>query len=125
MPYIPVGDVPKYNASTNRATEWFTAGTVNSYTQTYATASGTLPAMTAAAVANAAASVPPAGGTGANAGGWDTAANRNSAITTINEEKALLEEMKTAHTALTADVLALKKVLTALIDDCQGWGLVG
>lgn len=42
----------------------------------------------------------PAGGTGAAAGGWDTAANRNTAITTITEIKAqvnlILARLRTA-----------------------------
>lgn len=120
--YIPVGDVPLYS-STGTAVGYITLGTVNAYTQTYSTADPQLPAMTSADVASTAASVPPAGGTGADAGGWDTAGNRNIAITTINEEKTLLESLKTQHTALTADVLALKKVITAIIDDLQGHGL--
>lgn len=124
-PYIPVGDVPFYSATTGSAVAFITTGTVNAYTQTYATADPQLPAMTAAVVANAVADTPPAGGTGANAGGWDTAGNRDIAITTINEEKTLLESLKTQHTALTADVLALKKVLTAIIDDMQGHALLG
>ena len=50
----------------------------------------------AAVVADTVTAVAPAGGTGAAAGGWDTAANRNIAITTINETKALAEANKVA-----------------------------
>lgn len=42
-----------------------------------------------AAVADVAGLVP-AGGTGAAAGGWDTAGNRNTAITTVTEIKTQL-----------------------------------
>lgn len=37
----------------------------------------------------------PAGGTGAAAGGWDTAANRDLAITLINETRTLVNEIRT------------------------------
>ena len=73
------------------------------YTQTYATADRTVPAATQ--------STPPAGGTGATAGAYDSAANRDLMITSI--------------TAGAADLLALKKVVNALIDDLQEIGLVG
>lgn len=44
----------------------------------------------------------PAGGTGTAAGGWDTAGNRNSAITTINQMRADIIAVRTAHEALLA-----------------------
>ena len=71
------------------------------YTQTYSTAAKTVPAATA--------SNPPAGGTGISAGGYDTAANRNLMITSLTNE--------------IADLLALKKVVNAIIDDLQAYGL--
>jgi hypothetical protein len=67
------------------------------YTQTYSTAATTVPAATQL--------TPPAGGTGATAGAYDTAANRDLMIASI--------------TAGAADLLALKKVVNALIDDLQ------
>lgn len=73
------------------------------YTQTYATASRTVP--------NATASNPPAGGTGTAAGGYDTAANRNAMITSL--------------TNCIADVAALKQVVNSVIDDLQAYGLLG
>lgn len=74
----------------------------SAYTQTYSTASKTVP--------NATASNPPAGGTGATAGAYDTAANRNAMITSLTNN--------------IADVLALKKVVNALIDDLQAIGII-
>jgi hypothetical protein len=74
----------------------------STYTQTYSTALRT--------VANATASAPPAGGVGATAGAYDTAAHR--------------DEMITSLTANIADVLALKKVVNGLIDDLQSIGLI-
>lgn len=38
----------------------------------------------------------PAGGTGAAAGGWDTAGNRNTAITTMGEVITQLNAMRTS-----------------------------
>ena len=52
----------------------------------------------------------PAGGTGTAAGGWDTAANRNLAITSIN--------------AARTDIANVKQVLNALIDELQALGLI-
>lgn len=49
-------------------------------------------AATVAAVAGAI----PAGGTGAAAGGWDTAGNRDTAIVTIGEIKTQLNAVRTA-----------------------------
>lgn len=53
-----------------------------------------------AAVVAAVAGTVPAGGTGAAAGGWDTAGNRNTAITTMTETitqlNALIASLKTA-----------------------------
>ena len=73
------------------------------YTQTYSTASKTVP--------NATASNPPAGGTGATQGAYDTSAHRDAMITSL--------------TNCIADVAALKQVVNALIDDLQALGLVG
>ena len=80
-----------------------TGVTGSAYTQTYATASKTVPAATQV--------TPPAGGTGATAGAYDTAAHRDEMIASI--------------TAGAADLLALKKVVNSLIDDLQAAGLVG
>lgn len=72
------------------------------FTQTYSTASHTHAAVTQV--------TPPAGGTGTAAGGWDTAANRNLAITSI--------------TAGAADLVNVKNVLNGVIDDLQALGLL-
>jgi hypothetical protein len=72
------------------------------YTQTYATAAATVPAATQL--------TPPAGGSGATAGAYDTADNRDLMIASI--------------TAGAADLLALKKVVNSLIDDLQAAGIV-
>lgn len=47
-----------------------------------------LTALTAAAAAA------PAGGTGTSAGGWDTAGNRDAAITTINNLRTRVNELE-------------------------------
>jgi hypothetical protein len=73
------------------------------FTQTYATASTTHPAMTSADM--------PAGGTGIAAGGWSSAADRDTAIADFAE--------------LRADVIALKQLVNALIDNQQTLGLAG
>ncbi len=74
----------------------------SAFTQTYSTASHTHAAITA--------SNPPAGGTGATAGAYDTAANRNLMITSLTNN--------------IADVANVKQVLNGLIDDLQALGLI-
>ena len=75
----------------------------SAYTQTYAVADKTHAAMTSSNM--------PAGGAGTAAGGWDTAANRDTAIADFAE--------------LRADVIDLKQLVNSLIDDLQALGLVG
>jgi hypothetical protein len=48
----------------------------------------------------------PAGGTGTAAGGWDTAANRDLAITAINNTRLLALELQTKLNALIASLAA-------------------
>lgn len=62
-----------------------------------------------AAVTNSAAAVAttaPAGGTGATAGAYDTAGNRDTAITTINDTRTLALELQTKLNALLAQLRA-------------------
>ena len=73
------------------------------YTQTYSTAARTVPAATAL--------TPPAGGTGATGGAYDTSGNRDLMIASI--------------TATQADLLALKQVVNAIIDDLQALRFAG
>ncbi len=71
------------------------------YTQTFATPGRTVSAATAVN--------PPAGGAGAAAGAYDTAANRDLMITSL--------------TAVIADVAVLRGLVNALIDDLQAAGI--
>mgnify|MGYP001586836652 CR=1 FL=1 len=63
---------------------------IESFATTYNVGSGV--STTTTIVARAAGSIP-AGGTGAAAGAWDTAANRDTAITTIGEMKDTLNNL--------------------------------
>ena len=74
---------------------------VTTITQTYSTAATTVAAVTG--------SDPPAGGTGATEGAYDTAANRNLMITSL--------------TTARADILDIKKNLNAIVDILQAAGL--
>jgi hypothetical protein len=74
----------------------------SAYTQTYSTASKTVPNATVAAVSTT-------GSSQVTPYGYTTSAQADAIPTAIN--------------ALAADVLALKKVITALIDDLQAYGL--
>lgn len=65
--------------------------------------------LLSAASVNSAAAVPaaaPAGGVGAAAGGWDTAANRDLAIVTINGLRTLVTELQTQHNDLLTKLRA-------------------
>lgn len=72
------------------------------YTQTYATAARVVPAATVAAVLTTAA-----------------------ALTSYGFTQAQADSIPVAINALAADVLALKKVITAIIDDLQAVGIAG
>ena len=78
------------------------AARASAYTQTYSTADKTHANMTSAAM--------PAGGAGAAAGAWDTAANRDQAIAEF--------------AALRNDVIDLKQLVNSIIDDLQLYGLL-
>lgn len=119
----------------------------SAYTQTFATADKTHAAATAANAAAAtatsiAAAMPaaaPAGGTGATAGAYDTAANRDAAIVTINDLRTHAIEMdldyeailvdvadiRTQFNAVRVDLDDLKRLVNSVIDDLQSLGLVG
>ena len=110
----------------------FGTAAATAYTQTFATAdrthetdgSAAAAAATATAIAAAAASaaaaatataiaaaIPaaaPAGGTGATAGAYDTAANRDSAITTINDLRTWAIEVDLDYEAILVDVADIR-----------------
>lgn len=65
-------------------------------------------AATATTIAAAIPAAAPAGGTGATAGAWDTAANRDAAITTINDLRAYAVEQKADFDAVVADVADIR-----------------
>lgn len=95
----------KIGTATNQKIGFFNSTPIvkgTAFTQTYSTASHTMPNDTATDM--------PTGGTGTAAGGWSTAANRNAAIA--------------AFAALRVDVDNTKQVLNALIDDLQALGLI-
>ena len=75
-------------------------------------------AAAAATATTIAATVPaaaPAGGTGAAAGAWDTAANRNLAITTINDLRTHAIEMDLDYEALLVDVADIRTKYAAAV----------
>lgn len=82
------------------------------------------PAITATAIAAAIPAAAPAGGTGAAAGAWDTAANRDAAITTINDLRAHAVEMDLDYEALLADVTSIRAKLVAVLDVLEAHGLM-
>lgn len=82
------------------------AGEVRMEVGAKVTAAGTQ-AATIAAPATVLAANAPAGGTGAAAGAWDTAPDRDTAIALINNLKAAVAELQTEMTAV---LVALKGV---------------
>ena len=93
------------------------------YTQTYATADKTHAALTATSIAAVIPAAAPAGGTGATAGAYDTAANRNSMITTLNDLRTWAVEMDLDYEAILVDLTDLKQLVNSVIDDLQSLGL--
>jgi len=77
--------------------------TMTAYAQTYATAATEVTAATAATVATT-------GSTTSTPYGYTTSTQADAIVTTLN--------------ALVADVLQLRKVLNAVIDDLQSAGMV-
>lgn len=68
-------------------------------------------AAAAATTTKIAAAIPaaaPAGGTGAAAGAWDTAANRDAAITTINDLRTYAVEQKADFDKVVDDVADIR-----------------
>jgi hypothetical protein len=66
----------------------------------------------------------PAGGTGAAAGGWDTAGHRDTAITTINQLRADVIALRATLLATQADVAACRTTLLALQDSLQAAAII-
>ncbi len=85
---------------------------------TATTIAAAVPADAAAATATTiAAAIPaaaPAGGVGAAAGAWDTAANRDAAITTINDLRAYAVEQKADFDAAVADIADIRTKYNSL-----------
>ncbi len=81
-----------------------------------AAANGTAAAAaTATSIAAAIPAAAPAGGTGTAAGGWDTAANRDAAIATINGLQAYAAEQKADFDAIVADVADIRSKYAAAV----------
>src|ERR1035437_3689299 len=59
----------------------------------------------------------PAGGTGASAGGWDTAGNRDAAIATLTDALVVIAE-------LIVDVTALRATQAAILVSLKAAGLM-
>jgi hypothetical protein len=76
------------------------------------------------AIAAAVPAAAPAGGTGTADGGWDTAAHRDSAITTINGLVTLGTELKTDIGTLSATVVEIKTQLNDLLAKLRDAGIV-
>lgn len=72
-------------------------------------------AATATAIAAALPAAAPAGGTGAAAGGWDTAANRDAAIVTINDMRTWAVEMDLDYEAILVDVADIRTKYAAAV----------
>lgn len=81
-------------------------------------------AATATAIAAAVPAAAPAGGTGTTAGAWDTAANRDAAITTINDLRTHAIEMDLDYEALLVDVNALRTTVNALLAKLRTHGII-
>lgn len=81
-------------------------------------------ALTATAIAAAVPSAAPAGGTGATAGAYDTANNRDAAITTINGLRTHAIEMDLDYEAMLVDIAALRTTVNSLLAKLRTAGIV-
>ena len=68
--------------------------------------------------------VVPAGGTGADAGGWDTAANRNLGVASLNAIKTDTDDLRVQITALVADRAAMITNQNAIIAGLEALGFI-
>lgn len=81
-------------------------------------------ALTATALAAAIPAAAPAGGTGATAGAYDTAGNRDLMITTVNGLRTWALEVDTDYEAILVDVAAIRTKLNALLAALRTAGIV-
>lgn len=83
-----------------------------------------LGALTATAIAAAVPAAAPAGGTGATAGAYDTAENRDLMIATVNGLRTHAIEVDLDYEALLVDVAAIRTKLNALLAELRTAGIV-
>lgn len=100
------------------------AGTARQVLGAQQAAEAAAAAATATAIAAAVPAAAPAGGTGAAAGGWDTASNRDLAITTINDLRTHAIEMDLDYEALLVDVAAIRTTLNSLLVKLRAHGII-
>lgn len=81
-------------------------------------------ALTATAIAAAVPAAAPAGGTGATAGAYDTANNRDAMIATVNGLRDHAIEMDLDYEALLVDVAALRTTVNGLLAKLRTAGIV-
>ncbi|MDP2362898.1 MAG: hypothetical protein Q8M94_03910 [Ignavibacteria bacterium] len=81
-------------------------------------------AATATTIAAAVPAAAPAGGIGAAEGGWDTATNRDLAITTINDLRTHAIEMDLDYEALLVDVADIRTKMNDLLTKIKAHGLI-
>lgn len=82
-------------------------------------------AATSTVIAAAIPAAAPAGGVGAAAGGWDTAVNRDAAITTINGLRTYAVEQKADFDAAVADIADIRTKLNALLSELRSRNVIG
>jgi hypothetical protein len=81
-------------------------------------------AITASDAAAATVSAPPAGGTGAAAGGWDTAPNRDLAIASINALIADVLDIRTEFNLDLDDIIDTRTQFNALLASLRAAGII-
>jgi hypothetical protein len=83
-----------------------------------------LGALTATAIAAVVPAAAPAGGSGATAGAYDSAVNRDAAIVTINDLRTVVTELKLDYSAMLVDVTALRAKVNDLLAKLRTAGVV-
>jgi hypothetical protein len=95
---------------------------ITTYTQTYSTAASTVPAATYAAPTVTGVATTNVTKTNSSPYGFSSS-DADAVVTFLGAAPAAILSLNTQLVALAADVLALKKVITNIIDDMQALGL--
>jgi len=100
-------------------------GTASAYTKTYNTAARVIPAATAVAVTQTGVAAATTGATTTTPAGYTTTAQADAIRVGVNACIVDIAALVVENAQLAADVLALRKLIVAIVDDLEGVGVSG